>query len=165
MTYTKVSFSKIHPDAVEIKTGYNNDVGIDLNIIRIIKIENGTIYLGTGWSVRPEIGYFTELYARSSMHKDGLMLANSIGIIDNGYTGEIIVAAQLTPSFASIILQGATTMDDIDKKTEDYMKKFDLPRKWVQLILRKQENSNIIITQSLNKTERGNNGFGSTGIR
>lgn len=165
MTYAKLSFSKTHPDAVDINIGYNNDAGIDLNVIRVIKIENGTIYLGTGWSIQPEIGYFTELYARSSMHQDGLMLANSVGIIDNGYTGEIVVAAQLTPSFASIFLQGVSTMEDINKNLEDYMKKFDLPRKWVQLIVRKQESSNIVIVPSLNKTERGTNGFGSTGVK
>jgi hypothetical protein len=51
MTHAHLTFAKLDPNAKDIKTGYNNDVGIDLSIIKLLKVENGTAYLSTGWAV------------------------------------------------------------------------------------------------------------------
>ncbi len=40
-------------------------------------------------------GYVGDLRARSSLHKDGLYLANSAGVIDSDYRGEIIVVCNI----------------------------------------------------------------------
>lgn len=38
--------------------------------------------------VRPPKGHFTLIAARSSLHKQGLFLANGIGIVDEDYSGD-----------------------------------------------------------------------------
>jgi dUTPase len=98
------------------------------------------------------------------MHKLGLMLANSVGIIDRGYTGEVIVAAQLTPTMAAMLIGGkANTIEEVNKIVADYIKKIELPAYLVQLVIRAQQSARITTSISLQRTERGSNGFGSTG--
>jgi dUTPase len=70
------------------------------------------------------------------------MLANSVGIIDQGYRGNLYIA--LT-------------------KIDDSVKDLELPYKCCQMILKKQVYS--IIEESKNDfsiTDRNNGGFGST---
>lgn len=45
----------------------------------------------TGLKFQFPEGMSAMLVARSSLHKQGYMLANSVGIIDNGYVGEVMV--------------------------------------------------------------------------
>ncbi len=52
--------------------------------IRPMQIE----YISTGIVVEVPKEYGLFIFARSSLHKKGLMLANSVGIIDNDYNGE-----------------------------------------------------------------------------
>ena len=70
------------------------------------------------------------------------MLANNIGIIDSSYTGTIIVA-----------------LVKIDPVALD----IELPCKLVQLIPRKLILMEAVEVDSLEDTERGSNGFGSSG--
>ena len=46
----------------------------------------------TGWAFSPPTNYYVELYSRSGQAcKHGVRLANSVGIIDNDYRGEVMV--------------------------------------------------------------------------
>ena len=87
-------------------------------------------------------GYY--LYPRSSISKTPLRLANSVGIIDNGYRGTLKCA-----------VDNNSDKDFIIKKGERYFQVCHpllLPMK-------------INIVNSVNmKTERGEGGFGSTGL-
>lgn len=117
------------------------DVGLDIHLTHKIKEENGISYFGTGLSIEPPDGYYMEIHPRSSLPSKGWMLANSTGIIDPGYRGELIVA--LIPVEESL---------DIS-----------FPAKYVQLILRQIYRPRISIEDNLSVTDRGNAGFGSTG--
>ena len=94
-------------------------------------------------------GYY--LYPRSSIVKTGLRLANSVGIIDAGYRGEIIAV-----------------VDNIDKNfdmkvTIDCVKKYD---RLFQICAPDLSAFNVVILdkeEELGKTDRGEGGFGSTG--
>ena len=90
-----------------------------------------------------EEGYYTEIVPRSSISKSGYMLANSIGIIDNNYRGNLMIA--LT-------------------KICDYTPEIELPFKCCQLIIRKQISANLFEVKSndFTETERNEGGFGST---
>lgn len=122
-----------------------SDSGFDLTLVAIRKTVSPTVTLfGTGVSVEPPAGYYFDMVPRSSMIKTGYMLANSVGIIDQGYTGEIMVPLiKLDPSAPDL----------------------ELPCRMVQLIPRRwygfrPENSANELTQ----TNRGSGGFGSTNI-
>ena len=45
----------------------------------------------TGIQVKPQYGYYFEIVPRSSLSKSGYILANSIGIIDPSYSGNLYI--------------------------------------------------------------------------
>tara|TARA_Y100000389_G_scaffold205100_1_gene263161 strand:- start:7662 stop:8597 length:936 start_codon:yes stop_codon:yes gene_type:complete len=120
-----------------------SDVGYDLTIIKEHKILNQRTKLyDTGIKLQVKEGFYAEIYPRSSLSKSGYMLANSVGIIDRGYTNNIYVA----------LIKIDDSVDDIK-----------LPFKCCQVIFRKQHYMNIIETdKDFNETDRNLGGFGST---
>lgn len=88
-------------------------------------------------------GYFGAVAVRSSVGtKRHLVLANQLGIIDNSYRGEILMAFTNTGEQNQTIEPG---------------------ERLAQMILLPYVTYNIIETDSLSETERGDGGFGSTG--
>jgi len=115
--------------------------GYDLYIVRVTKvIDDNTIMYDTDISVQPPEGYYTEVVPRSSIINTGWMLANSVGIIDEDYRGTIKVVLRR--------LEGA--------------KYLELPLRIAQLIPRRRETIQMIESDTLTETERGEGGFGST---
>ena len=82
------------------------------------------------------------MVGRSSISKTGWALANSIGIIDSSYRGSIIVALI---------------------KTDPSALELQLPCRIVQIIPRQLILMEAIEVDSLDDTERGEKGFGSSG--
>jgi len=86
------------------------------------------------------ISYY--LYPRSSISKTPLRMANSVGIIDAGYRGNIIAA-----------------IDNISDKPYKIEKK----QRLFQICSPTLESIEMKVIEELSDSERGNNGFGSTG--
>lgn len=122
-----------------------SDVGLDLTIIsEHKKLRQNIIMYDTGIKLGIPLGYYVEIVPRSSLSKTGWMMANSVGIIDASYTGNIYVA-----------------LVRVDPEAE----MLKLPFKGFQLILRKQNYVNVEVqlsSDSLCETSRGEGGFGST---
>lgn len=121
----------------------NSDAGYDLTIIKKVKdLTTVTTLYDTGIKLEIPNGYYVEIFPRSSLSKSGYMLANSVGIIDQGYTGNILIA--LT-------------------KTNGISENISLPFKCCQMILKKQEYFVLEeIKNELSETNRSEGGFGST---
>jgi dUTP pyrophosphatase len=118
------------------------DSGFDLIIINDIEHDLNTRSewkLMTGIQCSPQFksGYY--LYPRSSIIKTPLRLANSVGIIDQGYRGEIIAAV-------------------------DGLNKIHIPKytRLFQLCHPSLQPMKVTVVSSLDVTERGTGGFGST---
>jgi dUTP pyrophosphatase len=80
------------------------------------------------------------------LSKSGYILSNNIGIIDNSYRGNLLIA--LT-------------------KVDDSLPDIRIPFRCCQLIVRKQvytQTEEVYSEQELGTTNRGNGGFGSSGI-
>tara|TARA_Y100001970_G_C14024576_1_gene745321 strand:- start:382 stop:837 length:456 start_codon:yes stop_codon:yes gene_type:complete len=131
-------------------THYNpGDSGIDLFFPEDVVIEPGTrgrqINLGIQCEALTDknqnISYY--LYPRSSISKTPIRMANSVGIIDAGYRGPIIVALDHFGPDESFVIQKGTRLFQICSP-----------------IL---EPIHLEVVDSLSDTDRGNNGFGSTG--
>lgn len=120
-----------------------SDAGYDLTIISIYKtFSNKTKLYDTGIKLDIPNGYYVEIVPRSSISKSGYMLSNSIGIIDQGYKGNLYVA--LT-------------------KIDDEMPDLQLPFKCCQLLIKKQIYANFCETnKELENSNRNVGGFGST---
>jgi len=138
---TKTKIEKIKECAVIPSRAHEDDVGLDLTVIDIIKQDGQVTFYGTGIKIAPPIGFYYEIVPRSSISKTGYMLANSVGIIDPSYRGEIIVALRR-----------------VDFSTPN----LHLPCKIAQLVLRELYISDINVVDSLDDTIRGDGGFGST---
>ena len=119
-----------------------SDVGFDLTIIKEVKnMNSNTVMYDTGIKLDIPNGYYVEIVPRSSISKSGYILANSIGIIDQSYRGNLYIA--LTK-----INQDAT---------------IELPWKCCQMIVKKQIYGKIVeSTEDFSNTNRGIGGFGST---
>jgi deoxyuridine 5'-triphosphate nucleotidohydrolase len=119
-----------------------SDVGYDLSIIKFHKqLTKTTVLYDTGIKVSVPWGWYLEIVPRSSLSKTGYSLANSIGIIESSYRGNLYVAVT---------------------KTDPDAKDLELPFRGFQLIIRKQYHADIIDCESLTVTQRGDGGFGST---
>ncbi len=120
-----------------------SDIGFDLTIIKKVEDYNSkTALYDTGIKIDIDYGYYAEIVPRSSISKSGYMMANGIGIIDNSYRGNLMVA--LT-------------------KVCDDVKDLELPFRCCQLIIKEQVNVNFRSVEGYSKTKRGDGGFGSTG--
>lgn len=133
------------PDAVLPSKNKASDVGYDLTVIKKTTHFNDiTALYDTGLKVMVAPGMYAEVVPRSSLSKSGYMLANSIGIIDPSYTGNIMVA-----------------LTKVNPDAPD----LELPFRCCQLIFRRQEHVDVIEKdQPFDSTTRNEGGFGSTGI-
>lgn len=102
-----------------------------------------TLMIGTGVHVEIPDGYFGGIFARSGLaSKKGLRPANCVGVIDESFRGEIKVALHNDSKEMQVIKEG---------------------ERIAQLVIIPY--ATVIFNQvdELGKTERGENGFGSTG--
>ncbi len=129
-------------DFYDTKKNYTSDSGFDVYTPTNYTIPaKSTVLVNMQIKCQPcfHSGYY--LYPRSSVSKTPLRLANSVGIIDKGYRGYIMAA-----------------FDNISN--EDYeIKKGD---RLIQLCHPSLQPMEILFVDELDKTERGEGGFGST---
>ena len=144
----KLDICKIYkdcPEAIIPSKGKESDVGYDLTIIKEFKqLTPSTILYDTGIKLCVDFGYYIQIVPRSSLSKSGYILANSIGIIEKSYSGNLLVA-----------------LTKIDKEMPDLI----LPFKCCQLIFQQQISLNMVEIHDVNKLEetaRGDGGFGSS---
>lgn len=138
-----LKFLKSSPDAITpLKANYS-DVGHDLSIISIHSIISDPItkLYNTGIKLNIPIGYYVEIVPRSSISKSGYMLANSIGIIDCSYKGELLVA-----------------LTKINQDAPD----ITFPFRCCQLIMRKQIFQELEEVSDIETSKRSDGGFGSS---
>lgn len=148
-----ISFVKRLPNAVTPTRAHPLDVGLDLTAVRKHKVilhdatrdsDRGVVVMyDTGIALTPPLGYYVEIVPRSSISKTGWMLANNTGIIDPTYNGNIYIALV---------------------RVADNVGEIPLPFCKCQLILRKAFYPTMMTVQDLAASERGDGGFGSTGV-
>lgn len=135
-------WAKVTEGAVAPSKSRASDSGFDLTLIAPARRHGQVQFYRTGIKVQPSFGWYFDLVPRSSIARTGYMLANSIGVIDRGYIGEILVP-----------------LIKVDPQAED----LELPARIVQLIPRPIIAPQIREVSSLDETDRGGGGFGSTG--
>lgn len=139
---------RLHHNAKLPTRAYEGDLGFDLYVLEDVNIpainENGglpVVKIRTGIAVELPHGWGAFIKDRSSVATK-LGLHTVAGVIDNGYRGEIIVAV--------VNLSGKEV-------------KLDAGMKIAQLVPIPVYCGSVIEVEELNKAERGNKGFGSSG--
>lgn len=136
----KIKLKKLTENAVLPKYSKNGDAGMDLTATSIEQIDFQFTKYGFGIAIEIPKGYVGLVFPRSSCYKQKQILSNSVGVIDSGYRGEI-----------SAILIGSS---------KDAYKVGD---RIAQLIILPYPEVEFELSDDLSDTERGNNGYGSTG--
>lgn len=140
-----VKFTNTALEAVTPSRGREGDAGYDLSSIEDVVLQPFERKLiGTGIAIELPASYAALILPRSgNAIKKGLSLVNTPGLIDSNYRGELkVIAINLDPKEPIKISKG----DRI-----------------AQLITIKVENVNFTEVGSLEDSNRGANGFGSSG--
>lgn len=142
-----IKYTKLNEYAQEPTRGSAAAAGYDLYaaIKDPVKIPaHSTVKIGTGLAFALPNNTFAAIFARSGLAtKEGLRPANCVGVCDSDYRGEYIVALH----------------NDTDSE------KFINPGERIaQMVLMPYIPMMFEEVESLDETERGEGGFGSTGV-
>jgi dUTP pyrophosphatase len=143
-----LKYKKLNPEAKDPFYNYPSDSGFDLYATQTVYITKfGRALVPTGLSFDIKDGYEIQVRSKSGLAiNQGLMVLNSPGTVDNGYTGEVQVIIFNTNDFAYTIEKGTKIAQAVLCPVVN--------GKWVELEETMEE---------INK-DRNENGFGSTGI-
>ena len=149
----QVKFKKLHPDAKAPVRATEGAAGWDLTMTEGECLTSPTVQfvrLRTGIAVEIPKGYVGLLFPRSSCYKKRQQLANSVGVIDSDYRGEICFVYR-TIDLCSVD----------ESKAEEYI--YHKGERIGQLVIVPCPPVVFVEAEELSETSRGTGGFGSTG--
>lgn len=133
----------LEPGAYPPKRAHEEDAGMDLKTPKDFTIDRiGRVNIHTGVHVEIPKGYTGLVISKSGLNsKKGI---TTVGVIDSGYTGEIVVTV---------------------RNNEAQEAHFHAGDKISQLVIVPVETPavEVVSLDEINGGDRGNNGFGSTG--
>ena len=142
-----VLFKKLSPFGLEPTHGSKDAAGYDLKsaIEKPIQIKpEETVVIPTDLAIVIPKGYFGAVFPRSGLStKKGLRLANCVGVIDSDYRGNIQVPLYNDSNKSQIV-------EPAERIAQLVLIPYQPIRKFIEV-------------NDLGETERGSNGFGSTG--
>jgi dUTP pyrophosphatase len=139
----KVKIKRLHKNSIIPSYSKIGDAGLDLVATSKFYDDFDNVCYGTGLAIEIPEGYVGLLFPRSSISKTDLTLRNSVGIIDSGYRGEI------TFKFNNILMSSCEP--------------YNVKERIGQLIIMPYPTIEFEEVEELSTTERGAQGFGSTG--
>lgn len=144
-----VKIRKVHPNAVIPTYAHPGDAGMDVTAVAINKTPDYIEY-DTGLQFQLPPGYVMLIFPRSSNSKKDLLLANSVGVLDSGYTGNLKLRFKRAMRFSYI---------------HDYVEddQYEVGDRVGQIMIIPYPEVNFIETEDFEDTERGSGGFGSSG--
>ncbi|MGF9909477.1 dUTP diphosphatase [Brevibacillus porteri] len=181
-----VQLKKVHPDAITPSYAKPLDAGFDLRAVEDVVVSPGqTVKIPTGIAIALPPGHEVQVRPRSGVsEKTKLRVSNAPGTGDAGLRGEICVLidniAQLMPnavidgeiSFSTGPLLGIegkpTAYRPVGYEDETFYKRTYVIRKGERIaqgVLAIVKQAVFEEVDELDKTERGEDGFGSSGTR
>lgn len=139
-----VKYKKLYKDSVEPKYANFGDAGMDLTVHSIIDNPSQSVTYGFGIAMEIPPSHVGLLFPRSSVRKFDIILSNCVGVIDCTYRGEIQATFKKINGYESIY--------------------YDEGDRAVQMIIIPYPRVKLTESETLSDTERGSNGFGSTGL-
>ena len=149
MSGVNIKLKKLKENAKIPTRGSSSAAGYDLYACldeeKIVITPHTTTKIPTGIALEISEGYFGGIFARSGLAtKMGLRPANCVGVVDSDYRGEIIVALH----------------NDTDE-----IKEISNFERIAQIVIIPYLNVEFNEVNNLSNSERGENGFGSTGTK
>lgn len=138
-----VKLKKLNEDAIVPEYAYPTDAGMDLKSSEeYVLMPNETAMINTGLSIAIPEKFFGGIYSKSGLASRGIIVANSPGIVDTMYRGEV-----------KVLLYNRTKAPH----------QINIGDKIAQLILMPFEQIKFREVEELDETDRKDGGFGSTG--
>lgn len=147
-----VKIKKLNELAEIPKYSKPGDAGLDLTCTEVSLDANGNYVYKTGLSVEIPEGFMGLIFPRSSNANKSLMLTNSVGVIDSGYRGEIML--KFKPNYQYFL------QSDEVKNKQIYL----VGERVGQLIIMPFPEIEWKVVNELSNSERGEGGYGSTGF-
>ena len=141
----KIKLKKLHANAVAPQFGKPGDAGADLVATSLEWRTPSQVVYGTGIAVEIPEGMVGLVFPRSSIRNYDLEMSNSVGVIDSGYRGEVMVTF------------------NVNHLDFGFASKYDVGDRIAQLIIMPVPLVEYIVVDELSETERGTGGHGSTG--
>lgn len=147
---------KLNPEATIPTRTHTTDAGIDIYSVEDVFIpHNATVKVNTGIAIRIPEGYVGKIEDRSSMAIKGLR--TGAGVVDSGYSGEL-----------GIVLHNLTNTDELSYNKYNNFNEFGYTvkkgSKIAQLLVYKIETPAVVEVNELWTSQRGERGFGSSGV-
>ena len=140
----KIKVQKLSKSAVMPKKAHETDAAFDLVAIsRIYNIEKQYYEYGTGLAIELEPGYAGLLLCRSSISEKTLTQTNAIGLLDENYRGEIKFRFKVNTDFVPEI--------------------YNIGDRIGQILIIPYPQIELEEVLTLSDSERGTEGFGSSG--
>lgn len=140
----EIKYKKLVENAVEPTYAKDGDAGLDLTVASISENTTFSVTYKFGISVEIPYGYVGLLFPRSSVRNFEIFLSNCVGVIDSGYRGELQATFKKT--------------NGLDSHS------YNVGERAAQLLILPYPKIKMIQSDELSASERGNNGYGSTGI-
>jgi dUTP pyrophosphatase len=148
----EVKVMKLRDEAVIPFYAHSTDAGMDLVATSKHEDEYGNIVYGIGLAFEIPEGYAGFIFPRSSNHKHSLLLSNCVGIVDAGYRGE--VSAKFRKDYQ--YMQGNGLVHNISTE-------YEVGERVAQMVILPYPKVSMVEVTELSNSERGANGYGSTG--
>lgn len=142
----RLTLKRLDPSLPLPRYAHEGDAGLDLYSAEPVEIAPGErVLVPTGIAIAIPEGYAGFVQPRSGLAlRSGLSFVNTPGLIDSHYRGEIkLIAINLDPDSTISLAKGD---------------------KVAQLVIQRVERVDIVESDELNETARGEGGFGSTGL-
>ena len=143
----ELKFKRLNDKAIMPIRAHKGDAGLDLTCTEIVPVRNACNQLlleyHTGLAVEIPEGYTGLLFPRSSVFKTSLIQSNCVGVIDSGYRGEIKAIFRNTTDVITAVFQEGD--------------------RFCQLVIVPIPNIEVVEASELSESDRGENGYGSTG--
>ena len=140
-----VKIKKLVEGAIIPKYAKIGDAGMDLTATSKWYDDDNNVCYGTGIAMEIPKGYVGLVFPRSSNAKQDLILSNSVGVIDSGYRGEITFKFKIV-------------------EDRHLAKDYNVGDRVGQIIIMPYPIIEFVEVEELTKTERGDGGYGSSGI-
>ena len=140
----EIKIKKLHSEAKIPRYAHVTDAGMDAyGLERIIIQPMERVQIKTGIALEIPTGTVALIWDKSGLsHSKGLKVLG--GVIDSGYRGEVLVGV-VNLGFEEVI--------------------FEAGDKVAQILIQKIEHPNLVEVTELGDADRGDNGFGSTGVK
>lgn len=160
-----INIKKLHPDAKIPVYSTQGAAGMDVTAVSKT-VTDDYIEYGTGLAFEVPEGYVMLIFPRSSVSKYDLILANSVGILDSDYRGELKLRFNRNYRIVSDNYEG--TCDNVSTTTSNTYalaeKQYEIGERVGQIMILPYPMVCFEEVDELSETNRGVGGFGSTNI-